>query len=264
MTTPPTPTAPETRTEADDWEGHWTRYADTVESNPAQALRRDLVWRALDVREARPRVVDFGSGQGDLVADLRARLPQAELLGVELSAAGVEVSQRKVPSATFVQRDLLDGGRAQPPWRGWATHGVLAEVIEHVDEPTRVLAAAAEYLQPGARLVVTVPGGPMSAFDRHIGHRRHYTRPELDRVLRSAGLQVESVRAAGFPFFTMYRLVVIARGRRLIDDVATQGPRGASRLARGVMRAFDVLFRFNLPPGRTGWQIVAVARVPQP
>ena len=34
---------------------------------------------------------------------------------------------------------------------------------------------AAALLAPGAKVVVTVPGGPRSAFDKHIGHCRHFT-----------------------------------------------------------------------------------------
>ena len=57
--------------------------------------------------------------------------------------------------------------------------------------------------------VVTVPGGPMSAFDRHIGHRRHFSPDDLRAVLLAAGFQVERTTGVGFPFFNLYRLVAI-------------------------------------------------------
>jgi glycosyltransferase involved in cell wall biosynthesis len=43
-----------------------------------------------------------------------------------------------------------------------------------VDEPARLLRNARTFLAPGCHLVVTVPGGPRSASDLRIGHRRHY------------------------------------------------------------------------------------------
>ena len=72
-------------------------------------------------------------------------------------------------------RDLLRDPAPDAEWAGWATHAVCSEVLEHVDEPVVLLRNARSWLAPGCRLVVTVPGGPMSAFDRHIGHRRHFS-----------------------------------------------------------------------------------------
>jgi SAM-dependent methyltransferase len=179
-------------------------------------------------------------------------------VGIELSREGVERARIAVPSATFVQRDLLDDSEVEPRLRGWATAAVCSEVLEHVDEPERLLRGVVPYLEPGCRLVVTVPGGPMSAFDRSIGHRRHFSPRTLTQLLRASGFRVERSERAGFPFFNIYRLVVIVRGRRLMRDVG-----GGSATAGAAMSAFDRLFRFNLDRSPFGWQIVAVATLPQ-
>ena len=86
----------------------------------------------------------------------------------------------------------------------WATHAVCSEVLEHVDDPVAFLKRARDYLAPGARLIVTVPGGPMSAFDRHIGHRQHFDRLKIRSMLEQAGYSVERTYLAGFPFFNLY------------------------------------------------------------
>jgi len=113
-------------------------------------------------------------------------------------------------------------------------------------------------LAPGATVVITVPAGPMSAFDRHIGHRAHFTPARIEQVLLDAGLEVDHVHGSGFPFFNLYRLTVVARGRRLIGD-AEGDPSAAARAA---MWAFSRLFRFNKLDGSRGWQLLAVAREP--
>ncbi len=109
-------------------------------------------------------------------------------------------------------------------------------------------------------MVITVPGGPRSAFDRHIGHRRHFTTTRLHRLLEDNGFEDVRVRRAGFPFFNVYRLVVIVRGRKLIADVeqssGTTLDGGASGAA---LRLFDRAFRYNLNSSPFGWQLVAVA-----
>jgi SAM-dependent methyltransferase len=250
-----------TKQHLDDWDRHWDDYAESAASNPAQAYRRRLVLRLLASSEnGRPeRVLDIGSGTGDLAAEIRSAFPTAAVVGLDVSAAAVEHAARKVPEATFLQRDLVAGSEPDAEHRGWATEAVCAEVLEHVEDPRALLVNARAYLAPGCRLIVTVPGGPLSAFDRHIGHRRHFSPQSLRAVLEQAGFAVDSAARAGFPFFNLYRLAVLLRGERLVDDVA-QG--AGTRPARLLMRIFGVLFRLNLASSPWGWQVLATARVP--
>lgn len=252
---PPSPTS-------DDWNDHWSRYASAVEQSPAQAYRRDLVFERLGLDRAAgtPRIVELGSGQGDLSREIKMRWPHAELLGLDLSETGIEIARKKVPDGVFVQADFTQPLPLADEFVGWATHAVCTEVLEHVEDPVLVLKNARRCLAPGARLVVTVPAGPMSAFDRHIGHRRHFTLELLREVLTGAGLELESMNGAGFPFFNLYRLLVVARGSRLVDDVAPGGH--MPRSANAALRAFSWLFRLNSDSTTRGWQLVATAREP--
>jgi SAM-dependent methyltransferase len=247
--------------EQDNWDDHWAHYAAAASRNPAQRMRHDIIVKLLG-QDSGPgrRVLDIGSGQGDLLVKLHQTQPGAELLGFELSASGVELSRRKLPAAKFVVADLFQPPAELSAYAGWGTAAVCSEVLEHVDSPVDFLKAARAYLADQARLIVTVPGGPMSAFDRHIGHRQHFTRQSISRCLEEAGFAVERVYLSGFPFFNLYRCVVIARGESLADDV-TAGERGfTARLADGVMAVFRLLFRLNLPNSPFGWQVVAIAR----
>jgi SAM-dependent methyltransferase len=243
----------------DDWEEHWRDYAEAAARNPAQAYRRRLVLGALAEHQPVSRLLDIGSGTGDLVAEVDRSFPEAEIVGIDVSGSGLRTAREKVPAAVFLQRDLVGEQPETDPYHGWATHAVCSEVLEHVAEPERLLRNASDYLAPGCMLVVTVPGGPVSAFDRHIGHRRHYTPDELRRLLVDVGLVVERSFDAGFPFFNIYRLVVIARGERLAAEASRPTPSG---LARSAMAVFRVLFRLNLVGTRLGWQTFAVARRP--
>lgn len=249
----------------DDWDSHWRHYAQTAEDNPAEIMRAQLVSRFLRMHP-RSRVVDIGSGQGDLAAMLVRDHPEAAVLGLELSAEGVALARAKVPSAIFVQRDLLSDGPPPAELAGFGEVAVCSEVLEHLDDPVRMLRNARPFLCAGCRIVITVPGGPMSAFDRHIGHRRHHTPASLSGIIEAAGFDTVATFRAGFPFFNLYRLTVIARGTRLIDDVSAEEHGGAggatSRVAALVMRIFRTLFRFNLTRSPWGWQIVGIARVP--
>jgi SAM-dependent methyltransferase len=249
----------------DNWDRHWEEYAKTAEQNPAQNYRRALIFSLMKTPGSGEgmRILDVGSGQGDMGAAIRARFPSAEILGLDLSQAGVEIARRKVPDARFVQRDLLEAGDPPDDLRRWATHAVCSEVIEHVDDPSVLLKNAQAYMAGGCRLVITAPGGPMSAFDKHIGHRKHWQKTEIEALLLKSGYKVEHAAGVGFPFFNLYRCVVILRGRKLIEDVAGGAAEGNSRSARAAMAVFQRLIRLDLNSSRWGWQMVATGRAPE-
>jgi SAM-dependent methyltransferase len=248
----------------DDWEAHWTSYADSNGVNPAQAYRRMLILRALALGSASQpvRLLELGSGQGDFAHDVLATYPGIELCGLDLAAAGVEIARRKVPEGAFFQQDLTRPVAIPDRYQGWATHAVCSEVLEHLDDPVAVLRNVRALLAPGCKLVITVPSGPMSAFDKHIGHRGHFTAERLEQTLSAAGFEVPDLRGAGFPFFNLYRLVVVARGEALIRDAAGGEGKPLPLAARGMIRLFSWLFRMNSQVGRRGWQLVAVAVEP--
>ena len=258
MSGPDPDPAPRGGDQSGQWNHHWDHYSRATEANPAQALRRRLIRRLLgeDAAGQDAAILDIGCGSGDLLAELARHFPEAAFAGIDLSESGITETARKTPQARLRQFDFSAPGEAPGDLQGWASHAVCSEVLEHVDDPQTVLANAAQCLKPGGRLVVTVPGGPMSAFDKHLGHRRHYTKAALRELLERAGLKVETAAAAGFPTFNLYRLVVVLRGKRLIDDVNdTPG-----LLARVVMAGFNGLLTWSLFDSPWGWQIVASAR----
>ena len=255
----PTVTADE-----DLWDSHWDDFGKANERNPAQEYRRRLTLWLLARRGAPERLLDIGCGNGELLASAGARRPAAALIGLELSESAVARARRKVPAAQLEVRDLLADDVPADGDARWATHAVCSEVLEHVDDPVALLRNVRAWLAPGSRVVVTVPGGPMSAFDRHIGHRRHFSPEDLREVMRTAGLQVTLAQGAGFPFFNLYRVLVIARGESLIADAHPDAEDSrAGKLVRAGMAAFRPLFLLNLPRCPFGWQTVGVAREPE-
>ena len=90
------------------------QYADAAGDNPAQEFRRQLIADAVRRQGSPAQVLDIGSGQGDLLASLRAAWPEAELAGLELSAEGIRRAAAKVPGARFWQIDLLAKHRGAP------------------------------------------------------------------------------------------------------------------------------------------------------
>ena len=134
---------------------------------------------------------------------------------------------------------------------------MCSEVLEHVDDPAALIANARPYLAPGCLFVVTVPGGPTTEYDRHIGHRKHFEAAEVRRLLADAGFDVVEATGAGYPAFNVYRRLMRALGARLVSIAGSTKPSAVSRLG---MRAFGLALRSTRLSSR-GWQIVAVARL---
>jgi SAM-dependent methyltransferase len=241
------------------WDQYWSETAAISDHyNPGASYRVQIIHRLLEIEPngSGYKLIEFGCGNGQFASEFCPRFPLVKFLGLDMSLEGVEHARRRVPSARFEVCDLLRQMCNFETIGFRATHAICSEVLEHVDQPEEVLRNAGSLMEPGCRLIVTVPGGPMTLFDKHIGHRKHYSPKDLALLMRSAGFEVEEVKGFGFPFYNLYRLTLLSRGSKLIEMVS--GP--PSLLIRSGYRIFSTLFRLNLD--RWGWQTVGIARWP--
>jgi 2-polyprenyl-3-methyl-5-hydroxy-6-metoxy-1,4-benzoquinol methylase len=143
-------------------------------------------------------VLDLGCGQGQLLAELRARGLEAD--GVEWDGAAVEAARRQGLRVT--QADL---GVYEPPAAGYR-HIVLSHVLEHLPEPAQQLRRVARGLTAEGSLLVAVPNAGSALrylFGRHwVGwdvpfHLTHFTPGSMRAVAARAGLRVVRARTPG-------------------------------------------------------------------
>jgi 2-polyprenyl-3-methyl-5-hydroxy-6-metoxy-1,4-benzoquinol methylase len=152
--------------------------------------------RAVDLAETvgRPvrRVLDFGAGEGHLVAAFRSLGLVAD--GVEPSMAGRKQACSRygielgyvLPPATDERYDLI----------------VLQHALEHVTDPVTVLRELAERLDPFGSMLIDVPNASSiemlrpsrrrSILDLPV-HLYHFTPHTLSAVLAAAGLEAVRV-----------------------------------------------------------------------
>lgn len=249
----------------DGWDDHWTELNDITEVNPAQHYRHRLLAKilrnCLANRPGSKKIFDFGSGQGDMVAMLKQGEPNCEFLGLELSQVGVDISSRKNLGASFYKCNLLDDDDQRTELFRQADIGFCSEVLEHIDTPLMALNNIRKYLAPGALIVITVPGGPMNEFEKSIGHRKHYSKDELQSLVAMSGLNVVKTIRAGFPFFNLYKVIALMRGKKLLNDANQKGD--SSFLMLFVLKVFDRLFKFNIESSPFGWQLLLIAENPR-
>jgi trans-aconitate methyltransferase len=247
----------------DNWDDHWENYAEQTNRFPGTVYRKRLLARLIRSHVSpggSDWIIDFGSGPGILLEWFSRTFPSCKLAGVEMSETGIASARKRVPSASFYQANLLELQNPPPDFRARATIGVCSEVLEHVDDPVLLLMNLKPWLAAGAHLFITVPGSPMSAFQRHIGHRRHYTKSELGRVLAQSGYKVNSIFSAGVPFFNIYQMLVLLRGKKLVQDAAISSENNKISLSTAAASAiFRPLMSLNFTNSPGGWQIVAHA-----
>jgi 2-polyprenyl-6-hydroxyphenyl methylase/3-demethylubiquinone-9 3-methyltransferase len=132
---------------ADEW---WDPSSRTFRSlHAVNAFRAEILREWLGDRLAGARVVDLGCG-GGLLADALAR-QGARVVGVDRSVASLRAA---AGHARHGER-FAAGDLRHPPLRdACADLVLLADVLEHLDEPAAAVAAAARLLAPGGFLYV--------------------------------------------------------------------------------------------------------------
>jgi SAM-dependent methyltransferase len=148
----------------------------------------DVMRRTIPDLESRP-LFDLGCGSGGLLTFLSAS-------GVEVGGAcdaylqGLTVARSRLD----VPLIWIDEGRLPPLGSGYPLLS-LFDVLEHLDDDASVLSWIASVLAPGGVAVLTVPAHPFlfDEMDVLACHRRRYTRADLRKKLRVAGLEVRAI-----------------------------------------------------------------------
>lgn len=245
--------------EKDNWDEHWEQFDEALMKNPAQYYRFKQVKDELRfVLKQKPdsSLLDVGCGQGVLLTILREAFPTLTYGGIEYSEYGVKITQEKLPDCKVIQGDLIENSESLKEFDNWADVITCSEVLEHVDDPGLFLRNCLPLIKPNGYIIVTVPGGPRTAFDKLIGHRPHFSHSRLDKLLTESGYSIIHNRQAGFPWHNIYRLILLARGEKLSTDVGD----GGSWAANVGMKIFSVLFKLNLSNTPWGWQNVVLAQ----
>jgi SAM-dependent methyltransferase len=183
-------------------------------------LRYDVVSRILD--RLRPaRVLEIGCGQGAFGARIADRV---DYLAVEPDASSYRVAADRIePRGGSVINGIHDAVPA-----GTAFDAVCAfEVLEHIEDDKRALAAWVPFIRPGRQLIMSVPAfqGRFGPMDTHAGHFRRYSPEQLGDRLTEAGLVVDEIVVYGWPLG--YALEVV-RNRIDAKKLATARADGTS------------------------------------
>lgn len=207
------------------------------------------------------RILDFGTGTGAMLAELRrfgdAQGVDADERAVAFCHARGERRVSRLESSTLPFAD--------------ASFDLVTtlDVLEHIEDDAAAVSEIARVLRPGGRMLATVPANPWmwGAQDRVSHHFRRYTATTLRAAIAAGGLELERLthfNTVLFPPIAATRLL-----RRLgppagepRSDFNAAGGEGA--LGRLLAAAFGLEARWlrhaNLP---FGVSLLAVARAPE-
>ncbi len=252
----------------DDWDSHWKHFFKLTEENPADLYRYNLLIDLLDINNdgSECNLIDLGCGDGAFISHFLKKYPRANIIGIDASRTAIKRAKLANPNAKFICMDLSAFNFIYPKkYFGWATHTKCSEVIEQLDNPNIFLKNAKYFLKKNSFLVLSVPGGPLSEFHLYIGHRQHFSKESISKLILKSGYHISSIYRAGFPFFNLYRICTQLRGKKLLDDLginrtATSYVKHRSHLLYIAFSVFSKLFKFNLSNFPFGWQLIAKIR----
>lgn len=201
-------------------------------------------------REVRPpknaRLLEIGCGTGHNLGML-AEFGAVDGLEVDAEARAVAETRHGKPIASAPLPALKGVKR-----KGYDLIAAL-DVIEHIDDDKAALAAIAERLKPGGKLLMTVPAHQWmwSAHDTANHHKRRYSKKGLRALIDASPLKLDSI---GYFNSILFPLAVAARGfgkltgREDSDDKLP--PRPVNALFEKLFEAERYLVgRLPLPPG---------------
>src|SRR5436853_1031794 len=158
-------------------------------------IERFVAAACRDLGKLKPRILDVGCGTG---ANL-------QMLAQHGAAEGVDVSPEALEFCRARELSKVKLGPAEAlPFEDASFDLVTGlDVVEHLDDDVAGLNEIRRVLRPGGRALLFVPAFMFlwGVQDDISHHRRRYTRAELTRAIKRAGLTVERSTYANISFF---------------------------------------------------------------
>lgn len=161
--------------------------------------------RALADLPTRGRVLELGCGAGRMIGALGRARPGLARVGIDVSRIALDHAARVCPDLEI--RHQADPGGPLPAGDGEFDAALVLDVLEHVDDPARVLGELRRVLKPGGMLHVHVPceGDPRALWRwlpgglgrlkrTYGGHVQRFRREDVHALLREAGFRLERER----------------------------------------------------------------------
>lgn len=135
-----------------------------------------------------PVLIDIGCSSGYTVRLLRARMPNAAIIGADFVRGPLEGLGKTIPDLPLLHFDLLKCPLPASSFDGI----ILLNVLEHIENDMGAIQQVARILKPGGVATIEVPAGPglYDIYDKQLMHVRRYRMTDLVAKIRATGLEV--------------------------------------------------------------------------
>jgi SAM-dependent methyltransferase len=152
-----------------------------------------------NIAPAPQRVLDAGSGRGELCFAMARRWPQAEIVGIDFDEVLVNHAEQLRAIAFPQQRITFETGVLPRAFDVPFDVVVSIDVLEHIEDDAGLLRSFHQATVPGGRLILHTPAEHqrryLAEFEDHHEHvREGYSAEALSRLLRDAGFREVRVR----------------------------------------------------------------------
>ncbi|MCU1489682.1 MAG: hypothetical protein JWM85_1087 [Acidimicrobiaceae bacterium] len=142
------------------------------------------------------RILELGCACGATLLEIRNRYPNAELFGIELNEGAAAVGSR------FGDIRAMDAQNPLSYEEDFFDYVILADVLEHLSDPWKVLANLKRHLKPTGKVIASIPNvmhfsvlrdvinGSWTYQDAGIldrTHLRFFTLSEIEAMFQGAG-----------------------------------------------------------------------------
>lgn len=135
------------------------------------------------------KFLEIGCGHGQFIEQCEDTFP-ASVDGCDLNLYALK-QVRNVRGDIFVYNIFDQNERLKNKYDGV----FLLDVIEHIDDDKTFVNAALAHVKPGGLVVVNVPALNMlfSDYDVAAGHKRRYSRSQIEDLFKASGIELLSV-----------------------------------------------------------------------
>jgi len=189
-----------------------------------RALIAARMFRTYAANQDAVRIADFGAADGRAMAETHRLLGASWSVGVEWADELIRSAPPMPFGCHLVQGDVTKPNRKVEA--GTFDLVTALAVFEHVKEPEKLAARAADALKPGGLLIATCPSGPWDRVSGAVGlhkdeyHEGEFNKARFEAVARAGGL--EPVRYERFMFAPIgvlpYANVPVSPGLALAID----------------------------------------------
>jgi SAM-dependent methyltransferase len=177
---------------------HWD---DAHRFSPAPRHRRRLLLKTIALLDFK-NCLDAGCAQLYLLQEI-VRRHHVTGYGCDISDQVIASNRSLAPDCNFITLDL-----ATDVWPADRQFDLVlcSEVLEHIPDWKAALRNLARMSRK--HLLITVPSGKIRHIDKLVGHHYHFNGQELEAELRSIGFSIKQIRRWGFPFHSLYKILI--------------------------------------------------------